>query len=345
MLPNQTGGMSMRANDKIMLPNERLALTRLGMGCAQLGGLYEATSDDEARHAVDAAWDLGLRYFDTAPYYGFTLSERRLGAALRERERDQFVVSTKVGRLMEADANVRPGACGWAEPLPFRPHFDYSYDAILRSHQDSLQRLGLERVDILFVHDIGSYTHGVLHQRYWQQLTAGGGFRALEELRASGQVSAIGLGVNEWQVVHAAMQECQLDCTLLAGRYTLLEQTSLSPLLEDCARQGNAIVLGGPFNSGILAGSGKFDYADAPPAVLAKAAALDAVCRRFDVPLAAAALQFPLAHPAVVSVIPGARDAAQLRQNAAWFELPIPPALWQALKQEGLLDERAPVAT
>lgn len=333
----------MRAKETTLLPGKQLALTRLGMGCAQMGGLYSPTSDSEARDAVDAAWELGVRYFDTAPYYGFTLSEHRLGAALRARPRDQFIVSSKVGRLMKPDASVRPGESGWAEPLPFRPHFDYSYGAIMRSHEESLQRLGMNRIDILFVHDIGRVTHGDLHQHYWDQLTAGGGFRALEQLRSSGQVGAIGLGVNEWEVVHAAMQECALDCTLLAGRYTLLEQTSLSPLLEACARQGNAIVLGGPFNSGILAGSRMFNYAEAPPEVLAKAAAIDAVCRQFDVPLAAAALQFPMAHPAVASCIPGARDLTQLRQNAAWFELPIPPALWQELKRCGLLDERAPV--
>jgi D-threo-aldose 1-dehydrogenase len=335
--------MSMRATDSVMLPHGGVALSRLGMGCAPIGGLYRPTSEQEARDAIDAAWDLGLRYFDTAPYYGFTLSEHRLGAALRERARDQFVVSSKVGRLMKPAAGVLPGECGWAEPLPFRPHYDYSYGAILRSHEDSLQRLGMAQIDILFVHDIGSLTHGDLHQHYWQQLTSGGGFRALEELRSSGQVSAIGLGVNEWEVVYAAMQECKLDCSLLAGRYTLLEQTSLSPLLEACERQGNAIVLGGPFNSGILAGNRKFNYADAPADVIAKVEAIDAVCREFDVPLAAAALQFPMAHPAVASCIPGGRDVAQLRQNAAWFELPIPPELWRTLKQRGLLDERAPV--
>jgi D-threo-aldose 1-dehydrogenase len=334
----------MRANDTITLPRSGLTLTRLAMGCAQLGGLYRPTSPDTAREAVAAAWDLGLRYFDTAPYYGFTLSEHRLGAALRERPRADYVVSTKVGRLMRPASDVQPGECGWAEPLPFRPHYDYSYDAILRSHEDSLQRLGMERVDILFVHDIGAYTHGDRHEHHWRQLTSGGGFRALEELRRDGRVKAIGLGVNEWEVVHAAMQECQLDCTLLAGRYTLLEQTSLSPLLEDCVRHGNAIVLGGPFNSGILAGKRKFNYEDAPADVIARVQAIAAVCDEFGVPLPAAALQFPMAHPAVVSCLPGARDASQWRQTAAWFEQPIDPALWTTLKQRGLLAEDAPVA-
>lgn len=332
----------MHAHTRITLPRAALSLTRLGMGCAQIGGLYRPASDGEARAAVDGAWELGLRYFDTAPYYGSTLSEHRLGAALRERPREQFVVSSKVGRLLRPDASVRAGDNGWSQPLPFRPHYDYRYDAILRSHEDSLQRLGMARIDILYVHDIGPMTHGELHGHYWEQLTSGGGFRALEELRASGQVAAIGLGVNEWEIVHQAMQECALDCTLLAGRYTLLEQTSLTPLLEACARQGNAIVIGGPFNSGILAGGGKFNYADAPEDVVRRVAALERVCRAFEVPLAAAALQFPMAHPAVVSCIPGGRDLAQMQQNVAWFEQVIPPELWQALKREGLLDERAP---
>jgi D-threo-aldose 1-dehydrogenase len=342
MLPVESG-VNVRANDTTALPRGGLPLTRLGMGCAPIGGLYQATSDEAARAAIDAAWDLGVRYFDTAPYYGFTLSEHRLGAALRDRARGDYVISTKVGRIMKPDAGVHPGECGWAAPLPFRPHYDYSYDGILRSHEDSLQRLGMERVDILFVHDIGSATHGDKHGHYWRQLTAGGGFRALAELRGKGRVRAIGLGVNEWEVVHAAMQECELDCTLLAGRYTLLEQGALTPLLDACARHGNGVVIGGPFNSGVLAGNGKFNYADAPAGVLERVNAIAATCREFGVPLPAAALQFPMAHPAVVSCIPGARDVAELRQNAAWFDTPIPPALWQALKRNGLLDERAPV--
>ena len=317
-----------------------IALSRLGLGCAQLGGLYTAISDSDAQAIVDAAWDAGLRYFDTAPYYGFTLSERRLGAALRQRPRGEYVVSTKVGRRMQPDASVRPGECGWAEPLPFRPHYDYTYDGVLRSHEDSLQRLGLDSIDILYVHDIGAYTHGERHEHYWAQLTHGGGFRALSQLREQGLVRAIGLGVNESDVVVAAMQECALDCTLLAGRYTLLEQ---SPILDLCAEKGMRIVAGGVFNSGILAGNGMFNYELAPDSVLARVARIDAVCREFQVPMQAAALQFPLAHPAVTSILTGAQSAAQLQQNAAWLAQPIPAAFWQALKHAGLLGEQVPV--
>ncbi len=331
----------MRAHDPVVLPRSGLVLTRLGMGCAQLGGLYHETTETAARAAVDGAWDLGLRYFDTAPYYGFTLSEHRLGAALRERPRDRYVISTKAGRLMRPDARVLPGECGWARPLPFRPQYDYTYEGILRSHDDSLQRLGTERIDILFMHDIGVDNHGEANARYWEQLTSGGGFRALASLRSDGQVSAIGLGVNECAVVHAAMQECDIDCTLLAGRYTLLEQGGLA-LLDECARNGNAIVIGGPFNSGILAGTRKFNYDDAPPGVIARAEQLAALCYEYEVALPAAALQFPMAHAAVAACIPGAHDVAQMRQNAAWFEQAIPPELWGALKQHGLLAADAP---
>jgi D-threo-aldose 1-dehydrogenase len=333
----------MKAIDTVTLPRSNLALTRMGLGGAPIGGLYDACSESQARLAIDGAWDLGLRYFDTAPFYGYTLSEHRFGEALRARPRAEYVISSKAGRLMVPDATVRSGDDGWAAPLPFRPRFDYRHDAILRSHDDSLQRLGTGHIDILFVHDIGRATHGALHAHYWEQLTTGGGFRALEELRSSGQVKAIGLGVNEAQAVIDAMQECDLDCTLLAGRYTLLEQASLRSLLDACARQGNAIVIGGPFNSGVLAGNNKFNYADAPPDILDRVSRLRQACIEFGVPLQAAALQFPMAHPAVVSCVPGGRDLEQLRQNVAWFEQPIPPALWQALKQRGLIDERAPV--
>jgi len=337
-MPNMT-----TVSDVRKLPHGGLALGVFGFGGAPLGGLYDAVSDADAARLLEGAWDAGLRYFDSAPYYGYTLSERRLGALLVNRPRDSFVVSTKVGRLMRADASVRAGDDGWAQPLPFRPIYDYSYDGILRSFEDSLQRLGLARIDILYVHDIGRTTHGDRHQHYWQQLTRGGGFRALESLRTQGQIAAIGLGVNEWQVVYDSMQEVRLDCTLLAGRYTLLEQTSLSPLLDHCTREGNAIVIGGPFNSGVLAGNNKFNYADAPPEILERVAALRRVCARFEVPLQAAALQFPMAHPAVVSCIPGAHNLAQLQQNMAWFEQAIPLEFWQALREAGLIDPRAPV--
>lgn len=316
-------------------------MTALGLGGAALAGLYTPTPEPQAHATLRAAWDAGLRYFDTAPYYGHTLGEHRMGAFLRECVRDEFVLSTKVGRLLRPDASVRPMDNGWAQPLPFRPHHDYSYDGVMRSFEDSLQRLGLERIDILLVHDIGRRTHGAGHDVHWSALTGGGGFRALEELRGDGRIRGFGLGVNEAEVVHDSMQEAKLDCTLLAGRYTLLEQDSLA-VLDECARHGNAIVVGGPFNSGLLAGNGKFDYADAPADVLARSDALRAACAAFGVAVQAAALQFPLAHRACVTCLTGARSPQELEQNRAWFEQAIPASLWRALRSAGLIAEAAP---
>jgi D-threo-aldose 1-dehydrogenase len=227
--------------------------------------------------------------------------------------------------------------------LPFRPHFDYTFDGIMRSYEDSQQRLGMRKIDILYVHDIGAATHSDRHAHYWEQLTRGGGFRALAELRDARAVSAIGLGVNEWEVAVDAMQEADLDVVLLAGRYTLLEQEALSPLLDRCVRNDLRIVAGGVFNSGVLVGNGKFNYADAPAEVIRKVARLADVCAGFGVPLAAAALQFPLAHPAVVSCVVGARSIEQLQKNIAWLDTPLPPELWTALQRDGLIAAAAPI--
>lgn len=325
------------------LPRSGLAMTTLGLGCSQLGGLYKPMSAAEANALVDWAWNAGIRYFDTAPFYGYTLSERRVGQSLQMREREHYVLSTKVGRLMRPDDTVQAGDDGWAHPLPFRPRFDYTFDGIMRSYEDSQQRLGMQTIDVLYVHDIGVATHGDGHSRYWEQLTRGGGFRALAGLRDSRAVAAIGLGVNEWQIAVDSMQEADLDLILLAGRYTLLEQEALSPLLDPCVHSDVRIVAGGVFNSGVLVGNGKFNYADAPVEVARKVARLADVCARFEVPLAAAALQFPLAHPAVVSCVVGASSIEQLQKNVAWLETPLPPELWQALRHEGLIAESAPV--
>jgi D-threo-aldose 1-dehydrogenase len=338
------------------LPRTGQALTALGLGGAPLGNLYNVISEADARATFDAAWAAGIRYFDTAPFYGYTLSEHRFGDALREHPRNEWVLSSKVGRLLKpqsrgAAARVVPaGETGWQQPLPFEVVYDYSAGAIRRSIEDSLQRLGTNHIDLALVHDIGRYQHGDDHPRFWAQLTDGGGFRELEALKREGLVGAIGLGVNEWEVVMDAMQHADLDCTLLAGRYTLLEQASLSPFLAQCVQRGVGIIVGGPFNSGILATGtqgpsavAKFNYAAAPPEVVQRVQKLQAVCASFDVPLAAAAVQFPLAHPAVVSVVPGARNAAELKGIVQWMNHPIPPSLWQALRSQGLLHTDAPV--
>jgi len=320
--------------------------TALSLGTAPLGGLYRDLTEEEAQATVDAAWDAGIRFFDTAPHYGHTKAEHRLGDALRRRPRGEYVLSTKVGRRFVPRTHPDDGREGWQNPLPFEAVYDYTYDGILRSFEDSQQRLGIVDIDILLVHDIGRFTHGDRHPHYWKQLTEGG-FRALDELRSRGSVKAIGFGVNEREVILDAIAEFDIDCALLAGRYTLLEQAPLDDLLPTCAGRGISILLGGAFNSGILArgveGDPKFNYGAAPPEVIERVARLEAVCRAHGTPLAAAALQFPYAHPVVATVLNGARSVAELRENVASFERPVPPALWRALRDEGLLDPRAPV--
>ncbi|WP_345815587.1 aldo/keto reductase [Paraburkholderia sp. PREW-6R] len=323
-----------------------LKVTGLGLGTAPLGGLYRDLSDEEAHATVAAAWNAGVRYFDTAPHYGNTKAEHRLGDVLRRYPRADYVLSTKVGRRFVPRTTPLDDREGWQNPLPFEAIYDYTHDGILRSFEDSQQRLGIVQIDILLVHDIGRVTHGEHNGHYWQQLTEGGGFRALDRLRATGAVKAVGLGVNEGAVILDALAEFDIDCALLAGRYTLLEQTTLEDLLPACEQRGVSILLGGAFNSGILArgveGDLKFNYGDAPREVIERVARLEAVCRSFGVPLAAAALQFPYAHPAVATVLTGARSADELRENAASFEQPIPAGLWSALREQGLLDPRAP---
>ncbi|WP_323119021.1 aldo/keto reductase [Burkholderia alba] len=323
-----------------------VTLTALGLGTAPIGGLYRDVSDADAQATVDAAWQAGIRYFDTAPHYGHTKAEHRLGAALRAYPRGEYVLSTKAGRRFVPRRTPDDGSEGWERPLPFEAIYDYTYDGIVRSFEDSQQRLGIDEIDILLIHDIGRYTHGDLHDHYWSQLSAGGGFRALDALRASGAVKAVGLGVNESAAILDAMAEFDLDCALLAGRYTLLEQGPIAGLLPECERRGVKILLGGAFNSGILArgvkGDLKYDYGQAPASVIERVARIEAVCDAHRVPLAAAALQFPYAHPAVATVLTGAAGAAEIRENAASFATPIPSALWRALRDEGLLDAAAP---
>ncbi len=326
-----------------------LRVTELGFGGAPLGNLYESMPDSAARDTLSAAIEAGIAYFDTAPYYGFGLSERRLGDGLREHE--SLVVSTKVGRLLQADARLHGSGLrhGFCSPLPFEPVFDYSYDGVMRSWEASQQRLGLARIDILLAHDIGRLTQGVNHDVTFRQLTTGGGLRALERLRADAAIQAMGLGVNEIEICLEAMAHARLDVILLAGRYTLLEQGALDALLPACARSGTSIIVGGPYNSGILAtgtrqgGPLHYNYEPAPAAVIERVRRLEAHCDRYHVPLAAAALQFPLAHPQIASVIPGLASRQQIGRTLTLYETPIPAELWQDLKHEGLVRADAPV--
>jgi len=317
-------------------------VTELGLGCATLGGSRVEVSAGEAESIVDAAWAAGVRYVDTVPYYGVGQAERAVGDALRGRPRDDWVLSTKVGRLLRPRTAAASVSDDRRRPLPFDPVYDYSYDGIMRSHEDSLQRLALARIDILYVHDIGIYQHGAeAHPRLMRTLRESG-YRALEELRRAGTVRAIGIGVNEREVLLEAMEWGQWDAFLLAGRYTLLEQAPLDDLLPKCEAAGTSIVIGGPLNSGILAGRDTWNYETAPPDVVARVNAIRAVCERHNVPLPAAALQFPLAHPAVAAIIPGPRDAAEFRANLDLLTHPILGTLWQDLRAAGLLHPQAP---
>lgn len=320
-----------------------LEITTLGLGCASLAGIFTSVPEQQARDTISRALDLGMTYVDTAPQYGFGRSERLVGDGLRDR-REGVVLSSKVGRLLRPFHDSRPKGFHWPDAMPFDEHYDYSYSGIMRSVEDSFQRLGLNRIDILYVHDIGAATHGAeANAVYWAQLS-GGGYRALRELRDSGAVSAIGLGVNEWEVCMDALALGDWDVFLLAGRYTLLEQTALDPFMSTCTARGASVVVGGPFNSGILVGGATFNYGKAPEAVVAKVRRLESVCSAFHVPLPAAALQFPLTHPAVCNVLPGPRSPAELDQIMAWWQVPIPEGLWSALSDEGLLAPGTPIS-
>ena len=323
----------------------QLKVTVFGQGGAPLGGHRAPSPWPQAEATMDFAWESGIRYFDTAPFYGYGLSEHYFGNALRKHSREDYVLSTKVGRLLRPRAAPQDPDDLWKEPLPFEPVFDYGYDAVMRSFEDSLQRLGLNKIDILLMHDLGVGDHGENHARHMKAAMEGG-FKALTELRAAGKIGALGMGVNEWQVCMEAMDYGDFDVFLLAGRYTLLEQEALTKFLPECRKRGTTIVIGGPFNSGILAVGAKpgvhYDYKPAPQAILDKVAKIEQVCADHKVALPAAALQFPLTHPSVCSVIPGSRSTDELKRNLDLFRTPIPKALWSDLKSAGLMRADAP---
>ncbi len=327
----------------------RLKVGALGFGCASIGNLYREVPDDDARNLLDAAWSSGFRYFDTAPHYGQGLSERRLGDALRAQRGKDYVLSTKVGRLLRP-AGYADMRHEYASPMPFDIEYDYSYSGIMRSFEDSLQRLGLDRIDILYVHDIGAYTHGDENKKHFP-VAMQEGYKALERLRSEGTVSAIGLGVNEYQVCEDALEYGDWDCFLLAGRYTLLEQEALHTFLPKCVDRGCSVVIGGVYNSGILAtgvsGDGPlhYDYGRPPTHIVEKVAKLESICNDFGVPLPAAALQIPFAHPAVACVLLGLGHTRRIQQSLDLLAIEIPAAFWEALQSKSLLAEGTPVPT
>lgn len=321
-----------------------LDFTALGFGSAPLGNYLRPLNEEECDRTLSAAWDSGVRYFDTAPLYGLGLSEMRVGRLLAKRRRDDFIISTKVGRLLLPCEKDEVNGIFFVETPQVRFVYDYSYDGVMRSYEESLKRLGLDRVEILYVHDICALVHGGREgsEARIRELVDTGGWRALTELRDSGDVLAIGAGVNEWESCARLLELVDPDLFLLAGRYTLLEQAPLDMLFPECAKHGVGIVVGGPYNSGILAGGTTWNYAAAPPEVVARAQALGAVCRTHGVSLPAAALQFVLAHPLVAAVIPGGQTEKETTQNAAVLDQPIPPAFWHELKERKLLHPQAP---
>jgi len=331
-----------------------LPISLLGFGAAPIGNLYQPLSDAQATGAVNAALSAGIRYFDTAPHYGFGLSETRLGAALAESDASEsLIISSKVGRILVPSTSTESVRHGFAGAPPLEPLFDYSYDGVMRSFEASLQRLQRHHIDILFAHDLGPLTHGADHLARFREFMDGG-YRAMNELKAAGQISAIGLGANEWQVCEEALNHGDFDGFLLAGRYTLLEQGACATFLSLCAQRGASVILGGPFNSGILAtgvkhadsASGKvplhYNYEPAPQEIITRVAQLETVCEEFGVPLAAAALQFPVAHPQICSVLAGFASDAQVQQALVWMNTRIPAEFWQRLRECDLLHPAAP---
>jgi D-threo-aldose 1-dehydrogenase len=325
-----------------------LFLPRLGFGAAPLGGFRGKIQESEVNEILQAAFDHNVTYFDTSPYYGYGRSELRIGNFLRELPRRSYVLSTKIGRWLEplnfnsSATDLRQGG------LPFQPQFDYSAEGTFKSLEQSMMRLGISEIDILYIHDVDVFTHGsekAADQRYEEVLR--GCYPALEKLRSQGIIKAVGIGLNENERSLRFLRDTDIDCILLAGRYTLLEQESLSSLLPECIRKNVSIIIGGPFNSGVLATglskNAKYDYGEIPKHIALRVLALQAVCQRFEVSLIAAALQFPLAHPTVVSVIPGAMNKNEQMVNILAMKEKIPKEFWQELKTQRLIREDAPV--
>jgi D-threo-aldose 1-dehydrogenase len=329
--------------------NGGLTFTELGFGAAPVGNLYRAVSDQDADALLAAAWDAGVRYFDTAPLYGLGLSETRLNRFLRGKPRDSYVLSTKIGRLLRPCAAQDRSCIGKFFDVPSRQEvYDYTYDGTLRSVEFSLERLGVDRVDVLFAHDLDVFNHktqAALDAKLAEFMA--GGYRALLALRDQGVIKAFGAGVNEWQPCRWLTERGDFDLFLLAGRYTLLEQAALETFLPMAQARGIGIVIGGPYNSGILATGARpgafFNYDPAPQSVLDRAARIEVVCAAHGVRMVDAAFQFALRHPAVVSVIPGGQGLGEMASNLAASEASISAAFWAAMKSEGLMRGDAPV--
>src|SRR5271165_2073134 len=334
-----------------MIPSQKnklgrvdLHVTAMSFGGVAIGNLSRPVCELESDAMIQRAWDAGIRYYDTAPLYGHGLSELRFGHSLRRKNRDDFVLSSKVGRILKPKRRSEIDFGPWIEAAPFEMRFDYTYDGTMRSFEDCLQRMALERMDICFIHDIDRFTRGDAQPEVFRQ-AMDGCWKALARLRSDGLVKAIGVGVNEWEVCHEALKQRDFDCFLLAGRYSLLEQEPLAQFLPFCVERNVSVVIGGGFNSGILAtgpieGS-RYNYGPAPAHIKERVKRIEAVCSEFDAPLQAAAMQFVTAHPAIGSLIVGARSRSQIEQDVKWFEQPLPRELWAKLKAERLVREDA----
>ena len=331
------------------LKNGGLTFTELGFGTAPLGNLYKAISDRAARATLDAAWAGGVRYYDTAPLYGLGLSETRLNAFLRDKPRDEYVLSSKVGRLMRPCApEDRTGLGKWFDVPQRQEEYDYSYDGVMRSVEFSMERLGVSRIDILYVHDLCIFTHGSQEASDARvaEFFDERGYDAMVSLRDQGVIKSIGGGINEWEVCQTLAERGDFDLFLLAGRYTLLEQTALDTFLPLCQEKGIGIVTGGPYDSGILATGAKpgayYNYDPAPQHIIDKVNRIETVCTAHGVAMVDAAFQFPLLHPTHVSVIPGGQGVTEMDGNLKAAESIVPQALWADLKAEGLMRMDAP---
>ena len=335
----------MQPNTKVKFGRVDLEVTAFGFGTAPLGNIFREIDEDTSDAMFQTAWDAGVRYYDTAPMYGHGLSELRTGHSLRWKDRDEFVLSSKVGRVLKPARKKDIEYAPWTNAGRFTMHFDYSYDGTMRSFEDSLQRLNLERMDVCFIHDIDVFTRGKEQPQVFAA-AMDGCWKALSDLRDQGVVKAIGVGVNEWEVCHEALKQRDFDCFLLAGRYTLLEQESLDEFLPLCEERNATVVVGGGFNSGILATGAvegaKYNYSPAPPEIVERVARIEAACADHAVPLPAAALQFVVAHPAISSFIAGTRTVQQLKNNLEWFSHPIPSEFWADLKAKRLIRDDAP---
>jgi D-threo-aldose 1-dehydrogenase len=323
--------------EKVQLGKTKLMVTRLGLGGAPLGGLYKDLPDETAVATVRRALELGVNFIDTAPLYGHGKSELRLGRALAGQPRDSYILATKVGRVLEPEDPSKVQSI-WFENLPpFKPVFDFSYDGVMRSFEESSKRLNLERIDVLHIHDPDDTYEDAIK----------GAYRALDKLRNEGVIGAVGAGMNQSKMLARFAREGNFDCFLLAGRYTLIDHTGLEVLLPLCLEKRISIIIGGPYNSGILATGAvpdaKFNYEAAPPELLEKVRQIEGICVKYSVPLRAAALQFPLAHPAVATVIPGARSVEEVEENVHLMGHPIPAEFWAELQLNKLIPAEAPV--